>query len=502
MALCKLSDSFQIFDITPVENLFIHEFMLKAPGDFVKVYLYGLMQCYRQNSSENNIESFSHALEMDSATIENAFHYWERQGILYFHKDENGTISIEYYNIKDVLYNKGLNCEKTMYKYKDFNQNLQKIFDTRLLTPQEYLRIYDWIEVLNLPMEVVLMMVQFYVSRMGKKVRINYLDKVATGWARDGVNTLQKAEEYIQANDSCFKDTVAVLKYLGIHRSPSQAELDLYKKWRDWGYNLNSILLACRETTKVQSPTFAYLDKILENMHNKDVTSPQDVKQHLDNQDEIYAKIKEVYYQLGYKDNVPTPAHLTMYNEWVNRLKLDHELILLACRQCVKKNSTSFEHLESLLKQWAENGFTTVSQVKEYLSRRKAVDNEIKAVLERAGDPREVTAADRRLYHQWTETWGMSFEVILLAAEYSVLSKDKLRFINKILKNWYDKGINTVKECKMEHEQHQRIQEPANISPDKGLKKQLDFNRFPQHSYTDEELESLFENIEAMSQEQ
>jgi DnaD/phage-associated family protein len=234
------------------------------------------MQCYHPNSTENSLEAFSHALEMDVHTIENAFHYWERQGILYFHKDAD-KVNIEYFNIKDVLYNKGLDNEKTMYKYKDFNQNLQRIFDTRLLSPQEYLRIYDWIEVLNLPMEVVLMMVQFYVSRMGKKVRINYLDKVAATWAREGINTLQKAEEYIKSNDSCFKDTISVLKYLGIHRSPSQAELDLYKKWQSWGFDLDSISEACRETTKVQSPTFAYLDKILANMQSKNVTSQQEV---------------------------------------------------------------------------------------------------------------------------------------------------------------------------------------------------------------------------------
>ena len=112
MSLCRFSESFQIFDITPVENLFIQEFMLKAPGDFVKVYLYGLMQCYRPNSTENSLEAFSHALEMDTGTIENAFHYWERQGILYFHKESNGETSVEYFNIKDVLYNKGLDCEK------------------------------------------------------------------------------------------------------------------------------------------------------------------------------------------------------------------------------------------------------------------------------------------------------------------------------------------------------------------------------------------------------
>ena len=37
-------------------------------------------------------------------------------------------------------------------------------------------------------------MIQFYISRMGNKVHINYLDKVAAGWAKDGIDTLQKAE--------------------------------------------------------------------------------------------------------------------------------------------------------------------------------------------------------------------------------------------------------------------------------------------------------------------
>jgi len=54
LALCKHSDKNHIFDVTPVENLFIHEFMLKAPGDFVKVYLFGLMQCYNPDCTQKH----------------------------------------------------------------------------------------------------------------------------------------------------------------------------------------------------------------------------------------------------------------------------------------------------------------------------------------------------------------------------------------------------------------------------------------------------------------
>ena len=37
MAFCRFSDTFALFDCTPVENLFIQEYMLRAPGDCGKV---------------------------------------------------------------------------------------------------------------------------------------------------------------------------------------------------------------------------------------------------------------------------------------------------------------------------------------------------------------------------------------------------------------------------------------------------------------------------------
>ena len=33
MPLCRFSNTYGMYDVTPVENLFIDEFMLRAPGD-------------------------------------------------------------------------------------------------------------------------------------------------------------------------------------------------------------------------------------------------------------------------------------------------------------------------------------------------------------------------------------------------------------------------------------------------------------------------------------
>lgn len=496
MALCSFSDTYHIFDVTPVENLFIQEFMLKAPGDFVKVYIYGLSQCYRGENSENSIEAFSRDLGLDIVTVENALRYWERQGILGISKDEDDNLSIKYYNIKDVLYNRNFNTEKALYHYRDFNQNLQTIFNNRMLTPQEYLRIYDWIEVLHLPMEVVLMMIQFYISKKGTKVSINYLDKVAQNWAKDGINTLQKAEEYIERYESCYQDTIAVLKYLGIHRSPSKAELELYKKWNEqWGFSLNAILQACKETTKIQSPNMGYVDKILEKFYKLGLSTAQQICQYLTSQESINNAVKEVLFHLGQKDVAPTPEHQALYIKWNQTWKLDHSIIIMACKQCVRtKSGNSFEKVDSVLNHWMELGFHTVEDIKAYLKEKKNMDNEIRAVLDRAGENRDITSSDRKAYMKWTKEWNLSFELILLAAEYSAMAENKLPFINKILSNWYQNGITAVKQAKADHERHKQALHLGIQAS--SLKKQVDFNQFEQHSYSDEDLEYLFEDIE------
>ena len=497
MAFCSFSETYHMFDITPVENLFIQEFMLKAPGDFVKVYLYGLKQCYHSSQSENSIESFAKALCLEEKVVENAFLYWERQGIIRVHKDNDQLLSIEYLNIKDMLYNNKHEPSKALYHYKDFNQNLQAIFGNRMLTPQEYLRIYDWIEILLLPAEVVLMMVQFYISKKGNRISINYLDKVAQSWANDGINTLQKAEEYIKQYESYYQETIAVLKYLGIHRSPSKVELDLYKKWQDvWGFSLNAILEACKETTKIQSPNMAYLDKILENLHKLGLTSQQEIKNYLSSRDSINDKIKDVLFNLGYKDTAPTPEHQALYLKWTNNWGMDHEVILLACRQAVRKKSrTNINQVDEILTTWKERGFVKAQDIKNYLREKKILIDQIKAVLDRAGDNREVTASDQKLFIKWIKEWNMPYELVLLAAEYSTMAENKLPFINKILSNWHNMGIKTVKEAKTDHDRHVQGLEVA-ASKTSSMKKEVDFTQFEQHSYTDEELEELFEDIE------
>ena len=48
-------ERYAMFDITPVENQFILEYLPEAKGDYVKVYLYGLMRCYHPEEDMTTI---------------------------------------------------------------------------------------------------------------------------------------------------------------------------------------------------------------------------------------------------------------------------------------------------------------------------------------------------------------------------------------------------------------------------------------------------------------
>ena len=51
-----------LFDVTPVENQFLLEHMPSARGDDVKVYLYGLMCCYRQQDEGLTLQQMAQEL--------------------------------------------------------------------------------------------------------------------------------------------------------------------------------------------------------------------------------------------------------------------------------------------------------------------------------------------------------------------------------------------------------------------------------------------------------
>ena len=96
MSFCSYSTQLIVENKTQIENMFITSYMPYANGEFVKVYLYGLLCCNDSNQIHNPLDQFAKALNMTEAQIEEAFLYWQEQGIV--QNDELYEKIIFYFN--------------------------------------------------------------------------------------------------------------------------------------------------------------------------------------------------------------------------------------------------------------------------------------------------------------------------------------------------------------------------------------------------------------------
>lgn len=490
MPFCKLSDSSILYDVTPLENLFIQEFMSKAPGDFVKVYVYGLYQCMHPGAADTSVEAFALALGLENETVIHAFSYWARDGLVHIVSEDPFTV--EYYNVKNRLYQNNYESPPELKRYSDFNIALQSVLGGRLLHTQDLQKIYDWIEVLGMEQEAVLHMVSYCVERKGRQVSLAYMHKVALGWAKDGVRTLEDAENHISRYSVVSGQTQKVLAHIGIYRTPTVDENGLYNKWtQEWGFSQDAILFACKETTKIQKPNLAYLDRVLASLHEQGITEAADMEAHLTARETMGAKMREVLLALGIKSVSPTQAQNIQYARWTREWDIDHDAILAACARVAENGHPSFAAVTGLLEEWHAKGIKTLPEVRKLIDSERTVEGAISELFKRAGILRSIGAPERAAYAKWRNTWNMEEELLLYAAELSADAHQPWQFFQKLLSNYQKKGVLTLPQAQAERKNH------AAVKNANGYKKKLDGLKYDQRPAGQNGLDRDFDDLSA-----
>ena len=400
MPVFGFADKYAMFDATPVENLFIQEYMVRADGDFVKVYLYGLMQCYHPVHSAS-LSTVARDLGMEVSRVENAFAYWERMGLV--QRVGDNPPSWAYRNLKQLELMRAQD-DDGLYRYADFNNSLQAQFGAdRLLHPQDFERVYDWIEGLGLPEEGVLMLVSGPIKARGKKFPFKSIDPIARAWAEANVRTIADAEEMSRMYTERYQAIKQVYKKLGKRHQVSEPDEALYERWtREWGFDLPAILAACDETSK-GVPTFGYLNGILERMHQQGLHSEEDLRADLEADRDVKALLRE----LGMRAASPTDDSRSMLEGFL-REGFARETIALAATRVARKGGR-LDALERTLRIWKEAGALSYESATAYLKR---MDAQRKAQPAATRAPKTVPA-QRYTQREYTrEELDALFEVI------------------------------------------------------------------------------------------
>lgn len=274
------------FGVTPVPNIFIDEYMPSADGNFVKVYLAGLVEAFNNNSMPGDF--LSRKLGLIESDVVRALEYWELKGLICLTKSSE-EMQIEFLNVKDLYSYKSSNtaekyspeiiCSKVANtKLKDMFESIEKLLG-RILSPKELSIYLSWIDDYSFPPEVIILLVEYCKSK--NKVDSRYIEKVAMGWHDSNITSLEDAQKYIARHEGKFNSYRQVLEFLGLKENDiMKTQEEFLDKWfNTWEFDLEMILEACKICSlRINEPNFSYIDGILSNWYKNGFKAVKDIE--------------------------------------------------------------------------------------------------------------------------------------------------------------------------------------------------------------------------------
>ena len=323
---------------TTVSDIFIDQYMPKANGEFVKVYLY-LLRATGSGAGIATISEIADHFSNTEADIIRALNYWASEGILQVQTGADGQIiginlcslsvsgmqaaqsniqsAVADNTAQNILQNSVVNNaaqnistvntrmhdsvveklksqtpdkaassqkEYTLDEIKEFRKNpdiseLFFIIETYLkhtLSSTDTNMVLYWLDELHFSTDLVEYLVEYCITKGHSSLR--YMNKVALGWADAGIKTVDQAKDDAAAHSQIY---YSVMKALGITgRNLVDSEVSLINKWvGEYGFDIELVKAACSKTiSAIQKPSFEYTDSILANWRKKDVHTLKDVE--------------------------------------------------------------------------------------------------------------------------------------------------------------------------------------------------------------------------------
>ena len=289
---------------TSVSNIFIDEYMCKANGEFVKIYLYLLRQLNSSNA-EFSISEIADKFEHTEKDVKRALCYWERMNLLQLDYDEAqnliGIQLLEAVSKEKESEEKTIppllempiqpSVSKTVPQKASYSQDTIQNFTEQehiqelLFIAEQYLgrpltitdlnTIYYWHDELKHSTELIEYLIEYCVSN--EHSNIHYMNKIALNWHENQIKTVEDAK---YSNGQFNRSYNAILQHLGItKRSLVPAELTYIETWKnDYGFSMEMILAACDKTIEYNGKaSFPYTNKLLTDWKNANVRTLPDI---------------------------------------------------------------------------------------------------------------------------------------------------------------------------------------------------------------------------------
>lgn len=155
----------------------------------------------------------------------------------------------------------------------------------KVLSSADLIKLFGIYDHLGLPPEVILMLISHCAGECrrrygeGRLPTMRFIESVAFSWEREGVVSIETAEEYIKRLENRRSKYTEIKQVLGIRdREFIRSEREYIDKWIDMGHSDDALELAFDRTVlKTGRLTWKYMDTILTDWHSKGMHTADEV---------------------------------------------------------------------------------------------------------------------------------------------------------------------------------------------------------------------------------
>lgn len=260
-------------DAVEISKNFIEQHLPDAPPLYVSIYLMTL-------ALGRDAAKVAEALHATQSDVLRAWAYWMDRGVL--QKSEQKSEQKPQTKKPTLLASTRPDYapqELAMYLK---NQEVKHLFDHaakkmgRLLSQSDMSTLFSFHDWLGLPLDVIEVLLSYCTANGNKGMR--YIEKVAIGWAEEGIDTEEKAIAYIEMRKSGFR---SILQAFGLgNRQPVATEENYMKAWlSEYALPPEIVQIACERTVlQTGKPSFPYADKILREWRDAGVKTRADIE--------------------------------------------------------------------------------------------------------------------------------------------------------------------------------------------------------------------------------
>ncbi len=438
MAFCSFSKDLDGNTFTSVENKFITNYMPEASGFAVKVYLYGLYLCEKP-SVNFSLASMAEVLKADEEKIVEAFTFWQDYDLVEILSKDPFTVS--YLPVSSAI---GKPKKVRYERYSDFNKELQRKMQAvgKFVSAGDYMKYMRFLEENAMQPQALLLVAEYCINKQGEAVSPSYIFNKAKKLLRNGCSTYEQVERELSNYNAHEKDVVAILTAMGSYqKTPDEADYIYLRKWTETlGFALDGVLATAKRLKRGSMQT---LETVLEELYEKGITGADEIDSYLAQREILSSLVFRIARKLGAKVSNPA-TYIDVYLEkWCNTYGYEEDSLLDIALFCLKTERGSFDGMDAVVERLFANGVIQKDTVKNFLKEKNDELKLFAKIQDVCGNIRR-NATNLSLIRTWRE-WNFSDEMILESAKRSSTSSNPIPYMNKILSDWKNQQIFTIK---------------------------------------------------------